>query len=68
MPKYYESDITLMFRDLLSQNPHIKDEQKKGRSLWWDKAQDQDVLRRAALSKVPHQPYAYQAVPSSKED
>jgi hypothetical protein len=64
MPKYYESDITLMFRELLEKEPHIADEQKKGRSQWWDKTLDRDTLGRMALSKVPHQPYAYQKTPS----
>jgi 7,8-dihydro-6-hydroxymethylpterin-pyrophosphokinase len=60
MAKYYESDITLMMRDLLKQNPHIEEEQKKGRGLWWDKKLDLDMLRRTALSKVPQQAYVYQ--------
>jgi uncharacterized protein DUF3460 len=68
MPKYYESDITLMFRDLLDKKPHIKEEQNKGRNLWWDKTLDQDMLKRTALSKLPHQPYAYQAVPRAEKD
>jgi hypothetical protein len=47
-------------RDLLKQNPHIEEEQKKGRGLWWDKKLDLDMLRRTALSKVPQQAYVYQ--------
>jgi len=64
MPKYYESDITLMMRDLMKEKPHIKEEQKKGRALWWDKRLDPDMLRRTALSKVPQQAYVYQTDPA----
>lgn len=64
MAKYYESDITLMMRDLLKEKPHIGEEQKKGRALWWDKKLDLDMLRRTAVSKVPQQAYAYQPKPS----
>ena len=60
MAKYYESDITSMMRDLLKQKPHITEEQKKGRSLWWDKKLDPDMLRRAALSRVAQKAYVYQ--------
>jgi hypothetical protein len=36
--RYYESDVTKMIRELLQEKPQIVEEQKKGRSLWWDKA------------------------------
>ena len=60
MAKYYESDITKMLRDLLQNKPHIAEEQRKGRGLWWDKKLDLDMLRRAEESRVPSSPYAYQ--------
>ncbi len=60
MAKYYESDITKMMRELLKENPHIVEEQRKGRALWWDRPQDQDTLKRRAKSKVSMQPYVYQ--------
>ena len=60
MAKYYESDITKMFRSMLQDKPQIAEEQKKGRSLWWDKPADQEARRRAKESKVPQQPYVYQ--------
>ena len=58
--KNYESDITRMIRELLLQKPHIEEEKKKGRALWWDKTLDLDMLRRTQAAQVPPQAYAYQ--------
>jgi hypothetical protein len=60
MAKYYESDVTKMIRELLQKKPQIVEEQKKGRSLWWDKLPDQDAKRRAEESRVSQQAYVYQ--------
>ena len=60
MAKYYESDITKMIRELLLEKPHIVEEQRKGRALWWDHKQEQDALKRDRDSKVKQQPYVYQ--------
>jgi hypothetical protein len=56
----YESDATRLIRGLLAENPRIADEQRKGRSLWWDKKLDPDQLRRARESRVPQKGYVYQ--------
>ncbi len=58
--KYYESDITKMIRELLRENPHIVEEQKKGRAMWWDKKLDPEALKRAEESNVKQQAYVYQ--------
>ena len=58
--RYYESDLTKMIRELLREKPQIVEEQKKGRSLWWDKKLDLDALRRAKESEIRQQPYVYQ--------
>jgi len=60
MAKYYESDITKMLQDLLIKKPHIAEEQRKGRALWWDKNPDADNLRRTEDSRVRQQAYVYQ--------
>ena len=60
MAKYYESDITIMMRELLQKNPHIVEEQKKGRALWWERKQDLDMQRRGRESRVKQQPYVFQ--------
>lgn len=61
MAKPYESDVTRMMRELLQQKPQIVEEQKKGRSMWWDKPQDLETQRRLKESRVAQQPYVYQA-------
>ena len=60
MAKPYESDLTRMIRELLLEKPHIVQEQKKGRALWWDKKLDLDTLKRADESDVKQQGYVYQ--------
>jgi len=56
----YESDITRMVRDLLESKPQIAEEQRKGRSMWWDKRLDPDEQRRYRQSRVPQKGYVYQ--------
>ena len=56
----YESDATRMIRELLATKPEIVDEQKTGRSLWWDRRLDLDRLRREKESSVPQKGYVYQ--------
>ncbi|MCZ7564182.1 MAG: DUF3460 family protein [Burkholderiales bacterium] len=56
----YESETTRLIRAVIAQNPRIVDEQRKGRSLWWDKKLDLDHLRRARESRVPQKGYVYQ--------
>jgi Protein of unknown function (DUF3460) len=58
--KHYESELTKMMRDLLDQKPEIVEEQRKGRSLWWDKKLDRDELARSQASRVNQKPYVYQ--------
>jgi len=60
MAKPYESDLTRMIRDLLRDKPHIVQEQKKGRALWWDKKLEPDEQKRARDSSVQQQAYVYQ--------
>jgi hypothetical protein len=56
----YESDATRLIRELLEVRPEIADEQKKGRSLWWDRKLDLDLLRRERESRVAQKGYVYQ--------
>ena len=60
MAKPYESDITRMIRELLQEKPHIVEDQKKGRAIWWDKKLDPEALKRAEESNVRQQGYVYQ--------
>ncbi len=56
----YESDITRFLRELRQAKPHLDDEQRKGRAIWWDRPQDPDTARRDRESRVPQAPYVYQ--------
>ena len=60
MAKPYESDITRMIHELLRDKPHIVQEQKKGRALWWDKKLEPEEQKRAQDSNVQQQAYVYQ--------
>jgi hypothetical protein len=57
--KYYESDLTKMIRQLLQEQPHIVEEQKKSRAMWWDKKPDPDAQRRAQESRLEQPAYVY---------
>ena len=59
MAKYYESDATRLIRDLIKENPHIVEEQKKGRAMWWDKVITPEDLKRAEESRVKQRAYVY---------
>jgi hypothetical protein len=56
----YESEITKFIKDLKAQKPHLEEEQRKGRAIWWDK-KPLDVTERAEqdAAKVPQRPYPY---------
>jgi len=56
----YESDVTRMVRDLLEEKPHIVEEQRKGRSMWWDKKIDPEEQKRYRESRVSQKGYVYQ--------
>ena len=60
MAQPYESDLTRMLRELLRDKPHIVQEQKKGRALWWDKKPDPEHLKRTRESDIKQQAYVYQ--------
>jgi len=55
MAQPYESDLTRMIRELLQEKPHIVQEQKKGRALWWDRKLDLEDLKRTGESNVKQQ-------------
>jgi hypothetical protein len=58
----YESEITHFLKALKSERPHLEAEQKKGRSIWWDKdAIDLEQAHRWKEARVPMKPYPYQS-------
>ncbi len=56
----YESDITRFLRELMKSKPHLEEEQRKGRAIWWDRPQDPETVKRQEASTVRQQPYVYQ--------
>lgn len=56
----YESDITRFLRELKQAKPHLEDEQRKGRAIWWDRPQDPETERRNQASRVRQAAYVYQ--------
>ena len=57
----YESEHTKFMREWMEKHPEQRDEQKKGRALWWDKPQRVDEQQRIDAAQVPVKPYYYDA-------
>jgi len=55
----YESDTTRFIRDFLEKNPEIREKQRAGRSMWWDRVQDREQREQFRKSSVPKKPYEY---------
>ena len=64
----YESDLTRFIRELKAKQPDLERRQREGRALLWDRPLDLEQLSRWRESKVPQQPYVYQASPAATED
>ena len=56
----YESEHTKFMREWMEKHPEEREEQRKGRALWWDKPQDLKASKADRESQVPQQPYYYQ--------
>ena len=56
----YESDFTKFIRDLKTARPHLEEDQRKGRAIWWDKT-PLNVTEKAEQdeARVPQKPYPY---------
>ncbi len=63
----YESDITRFLREIKSVDPAIEEDQRRGRAIWWDRAQDLETAKRNRESRVPPTAYAYYAVKPERE-
>ncbi|WP_372660080.1 DUF3460 family protein [Hydrogenophaga sp.] len=57
---HYVSDATHFIEQLKSAKPTLEQEQRKGRSLLWDKQIDRDFQAQAQAAQVPQSPYVYQ--------
>lgn len=60
--RHYVSEHTEFIRELLKKNPELRDKQREGRAIWWDKrprALAEERTRDDA--RVPQSPYVYDA-------
>jgi len=58
--KPYRSDVTQFIEKLKAERPALEEEQRRGRSLLWDKAVDAEAQADWQQARVPQQPYVYQ--------
>ncbi len=61
--KPYTSDVTQFIEELKASKPSLENEQRAGRALLWDKAQDRHAAAEWKAARVPQQPYVYQTKP-----
>jgi hypothetical protein len=56
----YESDITKFIKELKAAKPHLEEDQRKGRAIWWDKKPlDMSEQRESIAASVPQKAYPY---------
>ena len=58
--KPYTSEVTAFIDLLKTKRPTLQDEQRRGRSLLWDRQIDATAEADYAEANVPQQPYVYQ--------
>ena len=59
--RHYESDHTRFIRDMKEKKPELEAEQRKSRSIWWDKRpKDLAETRKMDEGRVPQAAYVYQ--------
>jgi hypothetical protein len=57
--KPYQSDVTLFIDGLKAKKPSLEAEQRAGRALLWDKAQNPDDTAEFKAARVAQAPYVY---------
>ena len=57
---HYTSDATQFIEQLKAAKPQLEQEQRKGRSLLWDKQIDRSFQADAQSAQVAQKPYVYQ--------
>lgn len=62
----YESDVTKLIRNLMTDKPELVALQKRNRATWWDRPQNADQIARNETSEAPKAPYAYFPLPTKK--
>jgi len=61
--KPYTSDVTQFIDTLKARKPTLEAEQRAGRALLWDRAQDREAAAEFREARVAQQPYVYQTGP-----
>jgi len=61
--KPYTSDVTQFIDTLKTKKPTLEAEQRAGRALLWDQAQDREAAAEFRQARVPQQAYVYQTGP-----
>jgi hypothetical protein len=61
--KPYTSDVTQFIDTLKAKKPTLEAEQRAGRALLWDRAQDREATAEFREGRVAQQPYVYQTGP-----
>ena len=56
----YESEHTQFMRELFAQKPHLAEDQKKGRAIWWDKQLQSDEQKAFGDARLKQSAYVYQ--------
>lgn len=60
--RHYVSEHTKFIRELLEKRPELRDKQREGRAIWWDKRPQALAEERIRdESRVPQSPYVYDA-------
>lgn len=60
--RHYVSEHTKFIRELLQKKPELRDQQREGRAIWWDKRPQALAEERVRDgSRVPQSPYVYDA-------
>ena len=58
--KHYKSEATQFIDELKAKKPTLEAEQRAGRALLWDKAQDRTAQAGFDQARVAQKPYVYQ--------
>ena len=60
--RHYVSEHTRFIRELLQKKPELRDKQREGRAIWWDKRPQALAEERTRDSaRIPQSPYVYDA-------
>jgi hypothetical protein len=59
-PQSYQSEFTKFMSELKQQRPQLEAEQRKSRTIWWDRKQDLETTKRNQESRIKQQAYVYQ--------